>query len=207
MLFRSTLTPTAFGSGGGNGFTAQQNAGTFGASSPVGSWANTSLSPSDLAPNQNANAYFIAFAVTNTAVGPVRVTSLSYDLRQLTGAYSGADIAGAIGYGVSSSTTTPTFQFADSGVRVTPGNSSTVTFNFGVGSLPAVTLAQNDRLQVRILLRSTTKNASGQIGTRSITFDNITLNGDVVPEPASLAVFGLLGAGLVAKRFRRKQSA
>jgi hypothetical protein len=35
--------------------------------------------------------------------------------------------------------------------------------------------------------------------------DNIKLNGDLVPEPASMAIFGLLGVGAAARRYRRKK--
>lgn len=48
--------------------------------------------------------------------------------------------------------------------------------------------------------------AKGLTGTGSTTFsvDNVTFNGDVIPEPASMAVFGLLGAGVAFRRLRRK---
>ena len=34
--------------------------------------------------------------------------------------------------------------------------------------------------------------------------DYMNLNGSAVPEPASMAIFGLMGAGLAVRRFRRK---
>ena len=37
-----------------------------------------------------------------------------------------------------------------------------------------------------------------------IRFDSISLGGAEVPEPASIAIFGLMGAGLAVRRFRRK---
>ena len=47
---------------------------------------------------------------------------------------------------------------------------------------------------------------SSRTGTYAGTamFEDITLNGDLVPEPTSMAVFGLLGAGIAARRIRRK---
>jgi len=38
----------------------------------------------------------------------------------------------------------------------------------------------------------------------SVSLDNVNFNGEFVPEPASMAVFGLLGAGLAVRRLRRK---
>lgn len=47
--------------------------------------------------------------------------------------------------------------------------------------------------------------ASGSgTGTTSFTLDNVNFNGTLVPEPASMAVFGLLGAGVAIRRLRRK---
>ena len=49
-------------------------------------------------------------------------------------------------------------------------------------------------------------NAVGLTGTGSTTFavDNVKFDGQVCPEPASMAVFGLLGAGVAFRRLRRK---
>ena len=38
----------------------------------------------------------------------------------------------------------------------------------------------------------------------SFSLDNVNFNGTFVPEPASMAVFGLLGAGVAVRRLRRK---
>ena len=38
----------------------------------------------------------------------------------------------------------------------------------------------------------------------SFSLDTVNFNGEFVPEPASMAVFGLLGAGLAVRRLRRK---
>ncbi|MFM8570649.1 MAG: PEP-CTERM sorting domain-containing protein, partial [Pirellula sp.] len=54
------------------------------------------------------------------------------------------------------------------------------------------------RVQVTVLL------ASGTSGSASAKLDNIGFVGTVVPEPASIAIFGLLGAGVAARRMRRK---
>jgi hypothetical protein len=41
-------------------------------------------------------------------------------------------------------------------------------------------------------------------GTPTISYDFVTLTGAAVPEPGSMAVFGLLGAGIAARRMRRR---
>lgn len=41
-------------------------------------------------------------------------------------------------------------------------------------------------------------------GTTTFSVDNVMFRGDVIPEPASMAVFGLLGAGVAFRRLRRK---
>jgi hypothetical protein len=41
-------------------------------------------------------------------------------------------------------------------------------------------------------------------GTPTISYDFVTLSGAAVPEPGSMAVFGLLGAGIAARRMRRR---
>lgn len=38
----------------------------------------------------------------------------------------------------------------------------------------------------------------------SIFFDNLSFNGSAVPEPASMAVFGVLGLGVVVRRLRKR---
>ena len=46
---------------------------------------------------------------------------------------------------------------------------------------------------------------SGALATAvSFEMDYVRLNGGAVPEPASMAIFGLMGAGLAVRRFRRK---
>lgn len=71
----------------------------------------------------------------------------------------------------------------------------TVTFNqpllIGSGAFVATISAQG---------------TSGASSGNSTVFslDNVNFNGELVPEPASMAVFGLLGAGLAVRRLRRK---
>jgi hypothetical protein len=49
------------------------------------------------------------------------------------------------------------------------------------------------------------KDASDNTTTnRRLDLDDIKLNGDIVPEPASMAVFGLVGLGVAVARRRKK---
>ena len=71
----------------------------------------------------------------------------------------------------------------------------TVTFNqpllVGTGAFVASISAQG-----------TSGGSSGN--STAFSLDNVNFNGELVPEPASMAVFGLLGAGLAVRRLRRK---
>jgi hypothetical protein len=40
---------------------------------------------------------------------------------------------------------------------------------------------------------------------QSVYLDNVTINGVITPEPASIAVFGLLGGGFVISAYRRRR--
>jgi hypothetical protein len=50
-----------------------------------------------------------------------------------------------------------------------------------------------------------TPGSTATASNRRLQIDSIELFGDVVPEPASMAIFGLLGVGAAAGRFRRKK--
>ena len=58
-------------------------------------------------------------------------------------------------------------------------------------------------LSIVAAVSSTTPN--NPAANRRIQIDSIELYGDIIPEPASMAIFGLLGVGAVAGRFRRKK--
>lgn len=50
-----------------------------------------------------------------------------------------------------------------------------------------------------------TPGSAASANNRRVQIDSIEFYGDIVPEPASMAIFGLLGIGAVAGRFRRKK--
>ena len=73
----------------------------------------------------------------------------------------------------------------------------TDSFNSSLFSL-SKTLQPGKKIWFTIRASST----NGYTGT--VSYDFVTLGGDLVPEPTSMAVFGLLGAGVAARRIRRK---
>ena len=79
---------------------------------------------------------------------------------------------------------------------------ASTTFSSSTGSLDGVSLFGGDTLTVYFrFFKSLTDNTTTN---RAMDLDNITLNGDVVPEPASMAVFGLVGLGVAVARRRKK---
>jgi hypothetical protein len=78
------------------------------------------------------------------------------------------------------------------GVNTLSTASTPFTYNVGLNLLAGE--------KINFTIRST------KFGTYNgvVLFDDVTLDGSVVPEPTSMAVFGLLGAGIAARRIRRK---
>ena len=72
------------------------------------------------------------------------------------------------------------------------------------GSFNSFPFSLNETLQAgqKIWFTIRASSTNGYSGT--VSYDFVTLDGDVVPEPTSMAVFGLLGAGIAARRIRRK---
>ena len=73
-----------------------------------------------------------------------------------------------------------------------PNNTYTVTFATPIALSPAN------------ILRATINAAGTGTTATVVALDNVRFFGTVVPEPASMAVFGLLGAGVAVRRLRRK---
>ena len=74
---------------------------------------------------------------------------------------------------------------------------STVTFS---GAPLPLTVANGTYIEV--VVNAWRNSGSGQAATAGI--DNVKFNGTVVPEPASMAIFAVLGLPVALKRFRRK---
>lgn len=72
------------------------------------------------------------------------------------------------------------------------------------GSFNSFPFSLNQTLQAGQKIWFTIRSRSTNGYTGTVSYDFITLGGDIVPEPTSMAVFGLLGAGIAARRIRRK---
>ena len=124
---------------------------------------------------------------TNNDTSPFKLLKLSFDM---------ARVNGAVGDTIRMQVT----QKVGAGPEVQVGNlftSSSLTLESKTGSLGPATLAPGETATYRFYYARSGSNNGGLI-------DNIRLTGDV-PEPASIAIFGLLGVGAAARRFRRKK--
>lgn len=89
---------------------------------------------------------------------------------------------------------TAAYSVVTTGVSVTAGN-NTVVQNRALN----VSLLAGESIELRVALRRNTST-----GVRIFAIDNFRIDGDVVPEPASVAVFGGLAAFGLFRRARRK---
>lgn len=91
-----------------------------------------------------------------------------------------------------------------SGLTVSPDSNSNLTASYteyeGVFSTP-VSLAGGDVLRLTVTYTGT---AGTTTASTVLRLDDMQIFGSAVPEPTSMAVFGLLGAGVIARRIRRK---
>lgn len=78
------------------------------------------------------------------------------------------------------------------GINTISTSSTPFTYNIGLD------------LQAGETLHFTIRSSKTNTYTGAAIFDYVTVDGSVVPEPTSMAVFGLLGAGIAARRIRRK---
>ena len=133
------------------------------------------------------NSRYNEFTFTNNDTTPFLLESLSFDM---------ARVSGSVGDTIRMRVT----QTVGAGPELQVGNlftSSSLTLESKQGSLGAAILAPGETATYRFYYSRSGSNNGGLI-------DNIRLNGEV-PEPASMAIFGLLGVGAVARRFRRKK--
>ncbi len=132
---------------------------------------------------------YSTLSFTNTGSNPIQLTDLSLKIRNASGTQSrGVQI----------------MVQKNDGPVVALGTylrTSTV-YSTSTGSLENFDLFKDDTLSVyfRFFKSASDNNTTNRV----LELDDIVINGDVVPEPASLAVFGLVGAGLAVARRRRK---
>jgi hypothetical protein len=153
--------------------------------------------------NYNAGGRNLTQGVSSTA--PTRSETFAWNvLSPNSVSLSTVTFDSAITAGTRTIGFTPTFKL-DSAVvasslysvsQATGGGAYTVTFN------TPLTIGGGQSFEAMISAKATTGGTSGNI--TSFSLDNVNFNGTIVPEPASMAVFGLLGAGVAIRRLRRK---
>ena len=130
------------------------------------------------------------FAFSTSAPNSITLNSMTFN-------------AALINSGTRTVSFTPSFKL--DGVTVA-SNLYTVSPVSGFGAY-TVTFTQpfvigDSSFEAFIAAQGTSGGASGN--STSFSLDNVEFNGTFVPEPASMAVFGLLGAGVAVRRLRRK---
>jgi hypothetical protein len=173
--------------GNADGVVSPASAGTasaFGLSGTLGSGATAGQwNLSGLGTRRNSGFSFTAGST------PVSLTDIFVSGKR-GGAQAGKTAEVSVYYNIGASST---------GISGTYLGASTLganfaTFPFSVNQI----LAAGQKIHFTISAGST----NGYTSTAA--WDFVTLDGNVVPEPTSMAVFGLLGAGIAARRIRRK---
>lgn len=119
--------------------------------------------------------------------GPIKLSSLSFRAKNQAGtAQRGVRVSVSINGGAE--------QAVGDYVR------TSTSFSTSTGSLAGLVLRKDDTLRVFFRFFKDEANTT----QRQLDMDDIEINGEVVPEPASLAVFGLVGAGVAFARRRKK---
>jgi hypothetical protein len=170
--------------------TAFTNVGSAGSNGIDGTVASQQWATATNVSNNSASAgasRYNTFSFTNTGANPYKLTDLSLDLARVGGTGTNVIrilVTQQIGAG------------SEDEVFTVSANNGTLTTKSDM--LGDVLLATGETATYRFYYsRSGTVNGG--------LIDNIKLNGDLVPEPASMAIFGLLGVGAAARRYRRKK--
>ncbi|MEY2612128.1 MAG: hypothetical protein RL069_940 [Planctomycetota bacterium] len=132
---------------------------------------------------------FLSFTNSST-VNLVKMTSLQLLARNAVGTTGRSVVVSYKVTGAGSETALATF------------DRTSTTFSSGSTGFSGVTLNPGDTLTV--YFRFFKDAADNTTTNRRLDLDDIKLNGDIVPEPASMAVFGLVGLGVAVARRRKK---
>ncbi len=157
--------------------------------SSAGVWRTSEFN--NVGPASPLAARYSSLSFTNTSTtGVVKMTSLDLLARNAVGTTGRSVVVSYRVTGQAGETSLATF------------DRTSTTFVSGSASLSGVRLNTNDTLTVyfRFFKAATDNTTTNQ----RLDLDNITLSGDVVPEPASMAVFGLVGLGVAVARRRKK---
>jgi hypothetical protein len=167
---------------------------------------NGSMSNTNALDASGTNARTFALVrVTNNTPYRFNLTSFSYSLNNASptsGTFNGGSTTGTptiveqTQFRVvnSSNQNSVAYGGTSTGSNTTFGNTSTVT-NRSLG----VSLLSGESIEIRVALRRV-----GTGGVRIFSIDDFRIDGDVVPEPASIAIFSGLAALGFVRRARRK---
>lgn len=195
------------------GMNAAESGGSFSQSTAQGNLANAAVAAGASSASRGESFY-----ISTAASSVVTLSSITFDARRVAGTGTGALRAVLASIALNLGTPTgdgldanPPDQGFVAGSTISP-SSYTLSSNFSsnlTNSFQTFTLTFNTPLSFDSanVLRSTitlagAANAGG--GQTLYQLDNVQFFGTVVPEPGSMAVFGLLGAGVVVRRMRRK---
>ena len=170
------------------------SSGSFGGPNGVVS-AQQSSSGSSTTRNSNERFFF-----STNAASAAQITSMTFVGAVASGSRvqtwtAAFNLGTAVGDGLDSSPPEDGF---------VAGTTITGTISGPVGNMYTVTFATPISLTSANILRTTINAAGVGTSTTTVTLDDVKFYGSVVPEPASMAVFGLLGAGVAIRRLRRK---
>ena len=136
-------------------------------------------------------ARYSSLSFTNTStVNRVKMTSLELLARNAVGTTGRSVVVSYKVTGAANETALATF------------DRTSTTFSSGSTGFSGVTLNTGDTLTV--FFRFFKDSSDNTTTNRRLDLDDIKLNGDIVPEPASMAVFGLVGLGMAVARRRKK---
>lgn len=166
-----------------NGVVSPANAGTASAYGLGGTIGSGQWNSAGLATTRNSGFSFTAGS------NPVSLGEL-YVNGKRNGTQSGKSATVQVFYNIGATST----GLAGTSLGISTLGANFTSFPFSVSQ----TLLAGQQIHFTISAAST----NGFTGTAS--YDFVTLDGNVVPEPTSMAVFGLLGAGIAARRIRRK---
>ena len=169
--------------------TAFVNVGTTGSNGINGSIASQRWATAANVSNTSAtlgSAKYNAISFTNNGPSPLLLDSMTLDMARIGG--TGTNVIRAL---VTST--------VDAGPEeeIFTVTANTATLSTKGDTLGGVTLLAGQTVTYKFYY-SRSGTATGAI------FDNIQIYGNVVPEPASMAIFGLMGAGVAVRRLRRK---
>jgi hypothetical protein len=174
-----------FGTNGSEGVNGSRsaNAGVGG----TGGWQTASNITTDA--SGITGTRYNKFTFTNTGTGPYLLDQLDFSIKRVGG--SGfLSVSAAVTYVIGGVESDPV---------ASASSNSSATFNSSNNPL-SVILGAGQTVEFRFYYY---RGSNGTPGIGAVV-DDIKVYGGTVPEPTSLAVFALVGGGLVARRIRRK---